>query len=65
MINNKGREILCDVCGNFFQCNGTTGSDCWCMELENKTIGDQIKDCICRDCLIKSPVVIARRRDGG
>ena len=50
------RKLTCEVCGNNFICQ-VNDQTCWCMNLDKKYIAANLKDCICREYLSKTPIL--------
>ncbi len=52
--NRSGRQLICEVCHTNFMCDSNSEVGCWCMTIEQKVIDENLKDCICENCLSKA-----------
>ena len=49
----------CEKCDNQFLCNPETNGTCWCMSEDYVEKDKNLKDCICKECLVKQPKKIS------
>ena len=48
------RTLKCEICNVSFECNSSKYNDCWCFKVPIVKISENIKDCVCKNCLIKN-----------